>query len=144
MKHALTAVTTALALAILSPLVKGRSWDSFPISSFPMFARGDLGAVVPLGHAVLVARDGSRRPAPPALVGTPEPMVAKNLVEGAIARGAAADLCARIASRAATEEPDAAGVEIVTSVFDTRRYFAEPAGRTPRSREVHASCIVPR
>lgn len=144
MSRALPALTFGLALAVLSPLARDRSWDSFPISSFPMFSRGDLGAVVPLGHAVLVARDGSRRPAPPSLVGTPEPMVAKNLVEGAIARGAAADLCGRIASRAASDAPDAAAVEIVTSVFDTRRYFAEPAGRTPVSRQVHASCNVPR
>lgn len=144
MSRALGALTAAVALAILSPLARDRSWDDFPISSYPMFSRGDLGAVVPLGHALLVAPDGTTRPAPPALVGTPEPMVAKNLVEGAIARGAAADLCARIAARAREETPDAARVVIVTSVFDTRRYFREPGGRTPLSREVHASCNVPR
>jgi hypothetical protein len=137
-------LTIALALAILSPLARARSWDGFPISSYPMFSRGDLGHVVTLGHAVLVADGGARRPAPPAIVGTPEPMVAKNLIEGAIARGAAAELCARIARRASAEAPDAVHVEIVTSVFDSRRYFAEPDGRVPRAREVHASCSVPR
>lgn len=137
-------LTVALALAILSPIARERSWDGFPISSYPMFSRGDLGNVVTLGHVVLVVGGGARRPAPPALVGTPEPMVAKNLIEGAIARGAAADLCARIARRASAEAPDAVQVEVVTSVFDSRRYFAEPEGRVPQSREVHASCSVPR
>ena len=133
------ATTLGLAAAILSPLLRDARWDSFPISSFPMFSRGDLGSVVALGHAVLVTDDGARSPAPPSLVGTPEPMVAKNLIEGAIARGRAAELCARIAARAAAEAPHARAVEIVTSTFDTRRYFADP---TPLAREVHASCTV--
>lgn len=136
--------TLALALALLSPLVRERGWDSFPISSFPMFSRGDVGSIVALGHALLVTREGGRRPAPPAIVGTPEPMVAKNLVEGAIGRGDAAALCARIAGRAALEEPDAVAVEIATSSFDARRYFEAPDGKAPLSREVHARCAVPK
>src|SRR5690606_18740626 len=107
-----------LSLAILAPVVMPKGWDSFPISSYPMFSRGDLGRRVTLGHALLVSADGARVPAPPSLVGTPEPMVAKNVVENAIARGAAAELCARIASRAT----GAASVEIVTSTFDSRAY----------------------
>ena len=133
--------TVGLAAAILSPLFRERRWDSFPISSFPMFSRGDLGSIVALGHVVLVSESDSRSPAPPALVGTPEPMVAKNLIESAIARGDAAGLCTRIAARARIEAPDARTVEVVTSTFDTRRYFAD---RAPLSREVHASCEVGR
>jgi hypothetical protein len=141
-RAAARAVTTVvLSAAIVSPVAREPRWDSFPISSFPMFSRGNLGSVVALGHAVLVTEDGARRPAVPTLVGTPEPMVAKNLVEGAIARGAAFELCARIAARAVGEAPDARSVEIVTSVFDTRRYFEDPR---PVSREVHASCEVHR
>lgn len=137
------ALTLLLSLLVLSPLVRDRRWDDFPISSFPMFSRGDLGSEVSLGHALLVAADGTRRPAPPALVGTPEPMVAKNLVERAIARGGAGDLCARVAQRAAREAPGARTVEIVTSTFDARRYFTEPGGRAPLARQIHASCNVP-
>ena len=132
------AISGLLAAAILSPLVRERAWDSFPISSYPMFSRGDLGTQVALGHALLVDREGKRRPAPPALVGTPEPMVAKNVVERAIGDGRAADLCARIAARS---PEDVVSVEIVTSVFDTQRYFSDP---TPIRRKVHASCNVSR
>jgi hypothetical protein len=135
------ALTGMLTAAVLSPLVRPRGWDSFPISSFPMFSRGDLGSVVSLGHAVLVTEGGSRTPAPPSLVGTPEPMVAKNLVESAIARGDAHELCSRIAARARVEAKGAASVEIVRSTFDTRTYFDDPS---PRSRTVHAACQVPR
>lgn len=134
MKHAALAI--ALSLAILFPLAMPLSWDSFPISSYPMFSRGDLGRMVTLGHALYVHDDGSRSPVPPSIVGSPEPMVAKNLVERAIAQGAAADLCARIATRSR----GARAVEIVTSSFDTRRYFE--GTREPTTRTLHATCNV--
>ena len=131
-------MTVALGAAIVSPVFRDRSWDSFPISSFPMFSRGDLGTRVWMGHVILVDRDGKRRPAPPSVVGSPEPMVAKNLVENALARDEAPGLCRRIAGRAPS---DVATVEVVTSVFDTTRYFADP---TPLERHVAASCNVSR
>lgn len=132
------AITAALALAIVSPVARDRTWDSFPFSSFPMFSRGDLGTHVWMGHVVLVTRDGQRRPAPPSLVGSPEPMVAKNIVENAIHRGEAPGLCRDIAGRAPA---DAVSVEIVTSVFDTTRYFTDP---TPLERHIVHSCNVSR
>jgi hypothetical protein len=136
-------LTGALALAILAPLALPRGWDDFPISSYPMFSR-NVGRIVTLGHALFVDESGERTPVPPAIVGTPEPMVAKNLVENAIARGQAAELCAQIASRA--NPPNAKGqrgverVEIVTSTFDSRLYFQ--AARTPTNRTVHATCAA--
>jgi hypothetical protein len=131
-------LTAALGAAIASPLARDAKWDDFPISSFPMFSRGDLGTRLSLGHVVLVGRDGVRRPAPPSLVGSPEPMVAKNLVESAIAEDRARTLCGSIAVRAPR---DVATVEVVSSVFDTTRYFADP---TPIERHVIASCDVSR
>jgi len=138
------AVTILGALAILSPVVLPRGWDSFPISSYPMFSRGDLGAVNELAHAVLVGRDGTRAPATPAMVGSPEPMIAMAIVRSHVERGSAAELCGRIAARAAEAGADAAAVEIVTSVFDARRYFSGDDGRAPLRREVHARCEVVR
>jgi hypothetical protein len=126
-------ITAALAIAIVSPLVRDRAWDSFPISSFPMFSRGDLGTRVRMGHVVFVDQDGKRRPAPPSMVGSPEPMVAKNIVENALARDEASGLCERIAGRA----PSGVEVEVVVSVFDTTRYFTDP---TPLERTVRARC----
>lgn len=129
----------AIAGAILFPLTRRVGWDSFPISSFPMFSRGDIGSRVVVSHVVLRTDHGAV-PASPSLVGTPEPMVAKALVEGAIASGTAAELCARIASRAANE--GARTVEVVTSTFDAKAYFASPPRREPIERHVHAACTV--
>jgi hypothetical protein len=126
-------ITAALSLAIVSPVLRERGWDSFPISSFPMFSRGDLGTRVRMAYVVLVDPDGTRRPAPPSVVGSPEPMVAKNIVENAIARDEAPGLCQRIAGRV----PSGVEVEIVISVFDTTRYFTD---RAPLERTVSARC----
>lgn len=125
-------ITAALAIAIVSPVLRERAWDSFPISSFPMFSR-DLGTKVWLGHVILVNPDGTRRPAPPSIVGSPEPMMAVKIVENALARDEAPGLCQRIAGRV---EPGVE-VEIVVSVFDSTRYFPD---RTPLERTVRARC----
>lgn len=138
------AITLGLAAAVLWPLAWPRGQDSFPLSTYPMFSRPDLGRVVPLAHARLLGPAGRARPAPPELVGTPEVMVAKALVEAAIARGEAQALCARVAARAAADAVEADAVEIVTSTFDSARYFASREGREPLSRVVHARCAVPR
>jgi hypothetical protein len=138
------ATTAALVACVLVPLTCERRWDDYPFSSYPMFSRGDLGRVVSVSHAVLVDGGGKRAPASPSLVGTPEPMVAKALVEGAIRRSAAGDLCAQIATRARDEAPSAIAVEIVTSHFDSRRYFEGEEGRTPLHRDIHATCKVQR
>jgi len=152
-RSALAAGTLVLGALIVSPLLRPRGWDSFPISSYPMFSRGDLGTVNALAHAVLVRADGSRGPATPSMVGTPEPMVAMSIIRSHIERGTASQLCESVAARAreARAEPssgagarETVSVEIVTSVFDTRRYFsAAPDARAPLRREVHARCEVP-
>lgn len=65
------ALTALLAAAIVSPLVRDRAWDSFPISSYPMFARGDLGRRVSLGHGVLVDRSSRDRTVVAGVAGRP-------------------------------------------------------------------------
>ncbi len=138
-------MTLALAAGILSPLARERGWDSFPISSYPMFSRGTIGAVNELAHAVLVLEGGGRVPAPPALLGTPEPMVATAIVRAYLARGSSADLCEIVAARARFARPAAVAVEIVASRFDARRYFsAAPDAREPLERTVYARCEVTR
>ena len=141
----LVVVTPLLGALILSPLARERGWDSFPISSYPMFARGDLGTVNELAHVLLVAPAGGRAPAAPSLVGTPEPMIAMTIVRTHVERGSAAELCASIASRAHDARISAVAIEIVTSSFDARRYFSgRPDARTPLERVVHARCEVAR
>jgi hypothetical protein len=143
------AATIALAGAVLAPLARPPRWDDYPFSRYPMFSRGDIGRVVVVSHAHVVDGEGRHTPASPALVGAPnEPMVAKGIVENAIRRAAAMDLCVAIAKRVRDEEPasslPAVAVEIVTSQFDSTRYFTDQAGRTPLARDIHATCAVPR
>ncbi|MBX3189931.1 MAG: hypothetical protein KF819_23090 [Labilithrix sp.] len=143
MKRVAWVVTGACALVVVSPIARERGWDDFPISSYPMFSRGDLGDVVALSHVVVEHDDGTRAPAPTESIGTPEPMVAKGIVEGAVARGEAAALCARIARRIADGSPRRPrAIEVVTSTFDVQAYFT--SGREPRERQVHARCEVSR
>lgn len=141
----LVVVTLVLGVLILSPLARERGWDSFPISSYPMFARGDLGTVNELAHVLLVGPDGGRTPAAPSLVGTPEPMIAMTIVRTHVERGSAAELCAGIASRARDARTGAVAIEVVTSSFEARRYFSgRPDARAPLERVVHAQCEVAR
>jgi hypothetical protein len=130
----------ALAASILSPVVVPLGWDSFPISSYPMFSRGDVGTVNELAHVVLVRRDGSRVAAAPSLVGYQEPMVGMSVVRAHLERGTAGELCTSIAAHARDANVDAVGIEVVASVFDTRRYFS--GDHAPLRREVHARCEV--
>jgi len=133
--------TAALAVAVSYPLTRPPGWDDFPISSYPMFSRADVGHVVVLTTASLVDARGARAPAPPAMLGTPEPMVAQAI----LARGDAKELCARVARAAAADAArEAVSIEIATSVFDTHAYFAGPEARTPVSRAITARCEVPR
>ncbi|MNC97627.1 hypothetical protein D3C83_153430 [compost metagenome] len=60
-------------------------------------------------------------------------MVAVKIVENALARDEAYGLCQRIAGRV----PTGTKVEIVTSVYDVRRYFDDPP---PLERSVRATC----
>lgn len=138
------ALSAGLVLLMLSALARPLTWDSFPISSYPMFSRGDLGRVLGVEHVLYVTNDGKRTPVPSALLGTPEPMVATAIVDAHIARGTAAELCKVVASRM-KERGSPAGVvaiEVATSWFDTKAYFTRT--RAPKSRTIHAGCAVPR
>jgi hypothetical protein len=137
------AVTVVLSGVVLAPAFAPRGWDDFPISSYPMFARGDLGAVVALDRVLVTRADGSVAPAPPSALGTPEAMVAMKVVSGAVARGDARALCARVLA-AVRAEPSAGrapavGAAVQTDTYDTRVYFGEPR-RAVLGTNLHATC----
>ncbi len=142
LEWALTIVVTA---GVLAPIAAPKGWDDYPISTYPMFARGDLGSVVDLDHVLVVFGDGEASPAPPVTLGTPEVMVAMKVISGAIARGEAADLCRRVARSELLPRREGrlpSEVSVVTSRFDARRYFTDGASRGPLSRTVHARCVT--
>jgi hypothetical protein len=128
---------------VLSPLVSGAA-DSFPISTFPMFAspRGQ-----PVLYAVIGrAADGSERRLEPTLVGSKEVLQAKVLIERSVEGGKAtlAELCHATAARiAATPSVGALGsVEIVSRRYDPIKYFS--SGPAPIEQTRLFQCKVPR
>jgi len=141
-------LVAALMLATLAwPLIQGPRYDSFPWSSFPMFAHGRADAITRVDQLLAVSADKSRRPVPPRLVANDEVLQAASTLHTAIRRGrkASAALCRQVAARVAAD-PDWADVvrlELVTVKFDALQYFA--GDTTPQGKpRVRARCKVPR
>ena len=127
--------------AVLAPLLSPDT-DSFPLSSFPMFAR-------PRGQPTLYAlaaraADGSERRLPPSALGSSEVLQAKVLIQRSVEQGPAAmrALCREVAARVAAAGADVRSIEIVRRRFDPIGYFV--TGPTPIEQARLESCPVPR
>lgn len=136
-------VSAVLLGAMLTPVFWDASDDSFPLSTFPMFAH-ERSRTESVTSAVLVSADGSEQPVPASYVANMEPMQAlstliKTVVEG---RTATRALCERIARRVeASGVPKLTAAErvmIVTRSVDAIDFLA---GRSQASGgKVHARC----
>jgi len=113
--------------------------DSFPLSTFPMFA-ADIDRTQSVDTAVGVGTDGAViRLTPAEIGGTTVVNQAASVVTTAIVGGRASELCATIAGRLAGGSGPVA-VEVVTERYDAVRWF--DGDRTPIERVVHARCPV--
>jgi hypothetical protein len=113
--------------------------DSFPLSTFPMFA-ADIDRTQSVDTAVALAADGTTiRLTPDQIAGTTVVNQAASVVTTAIVGGRAGELCAAIAGRLAGR-PGPVAVEVVTERYDAVRWF--DGDRTPVDRVVHARCAV--
>jgi len=136
----------ALMGLTLAPAFRTFTADSYPFSTYPMFAR-DRGEVC-LSHVVGLDGSGRSLSLPPRIIVNEEITQAQEIVRAAVRRGRRArrELCAGVAARvAASDEPGLAAVEsveIVTSCYDPVAYFVE--GPAPRSSRRRASCETPR
>lgn len=133
----------AASAAVLSPL-GSMGADSFPISSYPMFARP---RGQPTLYAVMArASDGSERRLAPSWLGSSEVLQAKVLIQRSVERGPAAmrALCRSVAARiaAAPDAGDLRAVEIVRRRYDPVGYFVN--GPEPLEQERLERCPVPR
>lgn len=130
-------VATILVGLALSPLARAPLDDDFPLSTYPMFAT-PRSTRLTLDYAVAIAADGSRRPVPPALVGSREVLQARAILERAVADGpaAAAALCAQIATRARDDDAlaGAVAIAIVTGTHDAVAYLMRGARGPERER----------
>src|SRR6185503_17432588 len=88
-------------LAVLSPLFFSGTADSFPLSTYPMFARAR--GQPTLYTVVARAASGREYRLPPALLGTKEVLQAKVLIQRSVEAGpeAVARLCEDTAARVA-------------------------------------------
>ncbi len=134
------ALSAALLGAALLPLLTGR--DSFPLSTYPMFAKRRE-TEVEVNRAVGV-RGAERVSLPPEVVASQEVMQAAATLRRALGGGsaAAAALCKDVAGRVARSPAFAGvtGVELVTERWDSVAYFA---GKTePLSSRVRSRCKV--
>lgn len=118
-------IALGIVLATAAPVLKDANDDSYPFSTYPMFARE-------LSKPTLVYAEGLKRAGravrlPPELIGTDEPMQAMRTL------GLTADegrrplrrLCAAIAERVrrVPEYGDVSQVSITRARFDPLRYF---------------------
>ncbi|HLV68706.1 MAG TPA: hypothetical protein VKY73_22970 [Polyangiaceae bacterium] len=116
--------------------------DSYPLSTYPMFARPRPRPR--LFFAEGLDAEGTRHRLPPRLVATEEVMQAAATVRRAVQGGPAAmgRLCASIADRAAQSAEHASLIEIalVDARFDPVAYFTR--GPEPVERRVVHQCAV--
>jgi hypothetical protein len=133
-----------LLAAVLAPAFASASWDSYPLSTYPMFAR-------PRGRPLLYfveGLDGQGAPVrvAPELVATQEVMQAAATVRRAVQGGPRSmeRLCERVASRIAETPSERAIVQvrIVGARFDPLRYFS--VGPEPEKRTEQLRCDVRR
>jgi hypothetical protein len=135
--RAWTAAGLAIVLVGAVPVVLDR--DSFPLSTFPMFA-ADIDRTQSVDTAVGLAADGTTiRLTPEDIAGTTVVNQAATVVTTAIVGGRADELCAAIAGRLAVQTGPVA-VEVVTERYDAVRWF--DGDRIPEDRTVHAHCAV--
>ncbi|MCY1054487.1 hypothetical protein [Nannocystis sp. SCPEA4] len=131
----------------LSPMLRPLGYDSFPFSSFPMFAHGRKDAVTNVHRAVAVLPDGTPVALPPRALGSDEVLQADVILRHAIRGGkkASAKLCRAVARRVADDPAlsTAVAVELVTERHDAIAWFA--GERTPLSPpKRRARCKLPK
>lgn len=139
-------VYAALVGLVLMPLTRDKRYDSFPWSSYPMFAHTRKTTKTVVHHAVGRTAKGARRLLPPKFVANDEVLQAAATIRGAIRRGrrGSSELCKSIAARVAADPVRAAivtHVEVVTNHYDSIEFFA--GDTTPRKSRLHARCRVP-
>ncbi len=135
---------SAIVLAVVAaPGLQELSYDSFPASSYPMFARGRA-QVATIHHVVGITDDGRHRPIPPPLIANDEVLQAAATIATEIRAGRAATFCRQVALRVADEPrwQEFTWLEVTSDRYDVLTYFT---GETkPQSRDIHARCRIRR
>ena len=121
----------ALVLATATPLLRDARHDSYPFSTYPMFARILTRPLLTFAEGV--TRSGQTLRLPPAMIANDEPMQAMRTLKLTANDGPEAlqQLCSAIAARVA-ETPSYAAVSrvrIARARFDPLQYFEPDSPR---------------
>ena len=128
-------MVAVVLVAIVLPTVRGQ--DSFPLSTYPMYASGrDTVETLPAVDAI-DERGGTRRLSTATIARTDDPLIASSLLRTAIRTGRADALCAEIARRAPA---GTMAVEVVDERVDL--VGAAAGDGSVRERTVRARCEV--
>jgi len=123
-------------LAVVAPILRQPARDSFPLSTYPMFA-DDRGPVAVVNTVLGVDRGGATHTLSPEIIGgSDEVILAAATVSNAIRAGAADRLCAQVAER--TDVGTYRWLRVVTHRYDTVAYL--DGNREPLDEVVHAEC----
>lgn len=142
LRAAAAALTVGLVAITAYPVVLKPHEDSFPLSTYPMFARPRKTEQT-LDYALGETADGGRRTLTPWHVGSGEVLQAQSVINRARSTNKLRELCASIAARVASDDRYAEVVRIllVTGTHDAVEFLV----RHTRGREIErARCEVTR
>jgi hypothetical protein len=139
------AVATLVTLAaVLWPMQRQLlSDDSFPLSTYPMFALRRTGARLYLEYFVAIGPHGLRRFVPPELVASPEVMQTLVSIHAAVARGDTDRLCRRVATRV-RDRREFAGTDTLTLVAGRHAAIDYLVRGIPGTETVLVACAIDR
>jgi hypothetical protein len=132
----------AVLAAVISPAL--RNHDSFPLSTYPMYA-GTRGRAVSIATAVGVDAAGrTHYLSLSSIADTDDPLIAESAVRRAINSGQAGALCAQIAARLDGGAAASGGAIERVEVVDERHDVVARAARhhSLLGRSVHATCAA--
>jgi hypothetical protein len=137
-------VSVLVLAAVAWPLTRDPArGDSFPLSTYPMFAFRRPDARVALHYAVATGPGGARRHVPPERVANAEVMQAMMTLRGAASRGESPRLCREIAARL-TYDARFAAMDTVQIVFGDHRGVAYLTRGVHGPERELARCPIPR
>lgn len=136
------ALSVALIAATAYPVVREPYEDSFPLSTYPMFARPRKTQLT-LDYALGVTAAGERRTLTPWLVGSAEVLQAQAVINRARSTKTLPALCATIAARVAADADyaDVVAIRIVSGKHDAVEFLVRDKVGPETQR---ARCEVPR
>ena len=126
-------IPAVAAVVVLAPLIREPTSDTYPLSTYPMFAT-DRGHIHSIASAVERTSDGFARLSPKLIAGTDEAVLASVTVKQAIRLGEAEILCEEILERLGSGRQ----VEVRTETLDVVALSVE--GSTDSTVTVHATC----